>query len=178
MSLINVRKEINTIDDRMKKLFDDRMKCSHEVAIVKIKEKDDVYKPAREVEICERFAGEEDYITFIKKVMQISRKFQYKIIMDEGVIHKDFFDYIALKHGDVFEKGGILKLDLQGATEAKTGLNISDILSVIADTKLQILKLCVDGTSNKITAEFEVSDKDEARKEALILTYMLYKETI
>ena len=178
MSLTNIRKEINLIDDNMKKLFDDRLKCALEVAKVKLQENDDIYKPAREIEICERFLDEADYLVFIKKVMQISRKFQYTTFVDNDAIHQDFEEYISKHCGDVFSLGGALELNLRADSKSVNGLNINDILSVVADTKLEILKLEADGTTGKVYIKLAVPNDDTAKKEAKILAYMLYKETI
>lgn len=178
MGLTEIRKEINLIDDNMKKSFDNRLNCSLEVAKVKMQDNDDIYKPAREIEICERFSGEESYLLFIKKVMQISRKFQYKTFIDNNKIHEDFEKYMNEHYSSVFSKGGILDINLEADPNSLEGLNTHDILSVIADTKLSILKLDMDGTSNRLKVSLDVPDDEEAKKEAKILTYMLYKETI
>ena len=178
MSLTNIRKEINLIDDDMKKLFDNRLKCSFEVAKVKMQENDEVYKPAREIEIYERFSGEESYLVFVKKIMQISRKFQYKTFIDNGAMHEDFEKYISDYYGDVFEKGGILEMSLKADSHSANGLNIHDILSVVADTNLKIIKIDVDGATDEISIKLDVPDADEAKKEAKLIAYMLYKETI
>ncbi len=178
MSLIDVRKEINLIDDSMKKLFDERLNCSYEVAKVKMQEHDEIYKPAREIEICERFAGEDNYIVFIKKVMQISRKFQYKTFIDNDMMHDDFVKYASDNYGKVFSEGGTLKIHLNSDSKSEKGLNICDILSVVADTKLQIIRLEADGIANRINIELNVDNSEECKKEALMLAYMLFKETI
>jgi len=44
--------------------------------------------------------------------------------------------------------------------------------------KLEILKLDADGTTNRVSIKLNVPNEDEAKKEAKILAYMLYKETI
>ena len=48
MSLEDIRKEINEIDDKMRTLFDARMECATEVAKVKLETGDSIYKPERE----------------------------------------------------------------------------------------------------------------------------------
>ena len=58
MSLSKVREKINQVDDSMKQLFDERMECSNQVADIKLKEADKVFKPLREKEIAERFSGD------------------------------------------------------------------------------------------------------------------------
>ena len=74
MSLEDIRKEINEIDDKMRTLFDARMECATEVAKVKLETGDSIYKPEREKEMYERFIDNPDYISFLKKVVQLSRR--------------------------------------------------------------------------------------------------------
>lgn len=178
MGLTNIRKQINTIDDSMKKLFDDRLNCSLEVAKVKMCDNDDIYKPAREVEICERYMGEESYLIFIKKIMQISRKFQYRTFLENDVLYEDFEDYASKHYSDVFSGGGKMDIYLKADSESKNGLNVNDILSVISDTKLKISKLSVDGATDEVYICLDVPDDEKSKKEARILACMLFKETI
>ena len=63
-------------------------------------------------------------------------------------------------------------------SKSMEGLNVHDILSIVADTKLEILKLDADGTTNRVSIKLNIPNEDEAKKEAKILAYMLYKETI
>lgn len=83
MSLEEVRKQIDQVDNEMKALFVKRMGLAEQVAMVKAKTADDIFKPDREeVIITNRSADIADnlkleYIAFIKRMMAISRKFQY-----------------------------------------------------------------------------------------------------
>lgn len=179
MDLEDIRKNINVIDDSMKKLFDERKKCSERVAEVKMAEYDDVYKPQREREICERFSIDEDrgYPSFVKKIMQISRKYQYSLFIDSGIIDEGFNEWLGDKRS-VMEYGGILDLKIKADSTSENGLNVNDILSIVTDTELNIYRLEVDGQTGEIKIGFEVADTDNAKKEAYVLAYLLYKETL
>lgn len=176
MNLSEVRGKINVVDDKMKKLFDERMDCSNQVAAVKMAENDKVFKPLREKEISERFADNEEYLLFIKKVMQISRKRQYKIFKDNNINNQMFLSHMGAM-SEVFEKGGILELKLQADKSSVEGLNAKDILSIIADTSLEIQTLTVD-EKGVVYVFLQVDDNDRAKSEAYVLAYMLYEETI
>ena len=176
MSLSEVRGKINVVDDKMKQLFDERMDCSNQVADVKMAENDKVFKPLREKEISERFADNEEYLLFIKKVMQISRKRQYKIFKDNNINNQMFLSHMG-GMSEVFEKGGTLELKLQADKSSVEGLNAKDILSIIADTSLEIQTLTVD-EKGVVYVFLQVDDNDRAKNEAYVLAYMLYEETI
>lgn len=175
MSLSEVRKEINSIDDSMKKLFNQRMECSNQVAAVKLAESDKVFKPLREKEICERFADDEEYLVFIKKVMQISRKRQYGIFCERKVPNR-VSDKLEEAKSLIVDKG-LLELNLRGDENAEKGLDVKDIISIIADTSLSINSLNVDDAGN-VKVSLKVMKDDRSKKEALTLAYMLYEETI
>lgn len=173
MSLSEVRGRINSVDDNMKQLFEERMECSNQVADVKITEGDKVFKPLREKEIAERFAGDMEYLTFIKKVMQISRRRQYSIFLDRvASVSKQLSDIKT----DVIEKG-CLELRLKADNTSEEGLNVNDILSVIADTSLHINKLNVD-ESGLVHVLLQVENDESSIREAMVLAYMLGEETL
>ena len=175
MSLTEVRNEINRIDDSMKKMFDERMLCSNEVAKVKIQTNDKVFKPLREKEICERFTDDEEYLTFVKKVMQISRKRQYGIFIDT-FSESTCWESINEDKCHI-SKTGELELKLKADKTSTKGLNVNDILSVISDSALEIKKLTVS-ENGTIEVVINVHDDDRAMREALVLAYMLSEETI
>lgn len=178
MDLHVVRNNINDIDSRMKLLFDERMNCSKQVADVKMETSDDIYKPLREKEICERFSGEVWYLPFMKKVMQISRRFQYQQFIEFDRTDKAFFDSLTEDQMNALEHGGIMFLNVRGDETSDAGLGIKDILSIFADTHLQIQELKVDGIENTVSVKFLVEDTDKGRLEALGIAYLMFKETI
>jgi len=83
MTLEEVRKEIDSVDSEIKKLFEKRMLLADAVARVKAETEDEIYKPDREKAIIDRLsAGVDDsivmeYKALIKRIMEISRKYQY-----------------------------------------------------------------------------------------------------
>lgn len=175
MGLGEVREKINQIDDNMKILFDNRMECSNQVAAIKLDEGDKVYKPLREKEIAKRFEHDVEYLAFIKKVMQISRKRQYGIFLDV-FSEASCWESIAEDKCHISE-AGVLELKLKADKTSTNGLNVNDILSVISDSVLEIKKLTVSETG-MINVMINVHDNDRAIREALVLAYMLSEETI
>lgn len=175
MNLNEVRKSINTIDADMKELFDKRFICSKKVAEVKISTEDEVFKPEREKEICERYSDDNSrwYLPFVKKVMQISRKYQYEIFFDK--VDSVSEELLAVK-ASILERG-MLELKLRSDRTKEKGLALNDILSIIADASLDIRKLTVseDGCVDVL---LDVDNQDKSIREALVLAYMMQKETI
>ena len=85
--LTKARKKINEIDEQMSKLFEQRMKTSKEVAEYKIKHSLPIYDEKREQEVINKNLQyiedneiKEYYIDFLTEVMNISKKYQEKII--------------------------------------------------------------------------------------------------
>lgn len=95
MDLQTIRKEIDRIDDEIKSLFLERMNISSQVANIKSKTNDKVFKPDREEEVIKRLTSNVDdnlkkeYSYLIKLIMEISREYQYKILVD---LKEDFID--------------------------------------------------------------------------------------
>lgn len=83
MELSEVRKEIDSVDSEIKELFKKRMKLADEVARIKALTEDDIFKPDREASIIEKQTENVDesikleYTALIKRIMEISRKYQY-----------------------------------------------------------------------------------------------------
>ncbi|MCR4716364.1 MAG: chorismate mutase [Lachnospiraceae bacterium] len=83
MTLADVRVNIDRVDKEIKKLFKERMELAYNVAEVKAETNDDIFKPDREVSIIENLTADVDddikkeYIALIKRIMEISRKYQY-----------------------------------------------------------------------------------------------------
>lgn len=86
MTLEEIREKIDETDKELFRLFEQRMKLAKEVAETKRVSGDNVYKPEREEEVIERFAEnapenmKQYYRAFIRRVMLISREYQYRII--------------------------------------------------------------------------------------------------
>ncbi|MBZ7986763.1 prephenate dehydratase [Campylobacter canadensis] len=65
MSLEDIRKDINQIDDEIITLLKKRMQCVHKVGLIKQNEKSPIYRPTREMQIINRLSLQED--EFLKK---------------------------------------------------------------------------------------------------------------
>ncbi|HCA21493.1 MAG TPA: chorismate mutase [Lachnospiraceae bacterium] len=88
MNLIEARHEIDKIDHELKELFKKRMAVSKEIAMIKAKTGDSIYKPDREKEVIQKLTADispdlrEEYTVFIKKILEISRDYQLKKIQE------------------------------------------------------------------------------------------------
>lgn len=85
--LDNVRKKINEIDKEMAALYEKRMKCSYEVAKYKIANALPILDASREKEVIDNNSKyiEDDvireyYVDFMKHTMDISKKYQSRLI--------------------------------------------------------------------------------------------------
>lgn len=192
MRLDDIRKNINEIDDKMKTLFDARMECATEVAKVKIETGDSIYKPVREKEMYERFIDNPDYVAFLKKVVQISRRRQYELFFVDDTKGLKEFVTSDLKDGKLVSvsspslkeyieneiKDGKLELTLRADRKSEKGLCIKDILSIISASTLDIEKLDVDSEKDTVFVTFNVPKDDISQKEAYLIKYMLESETL
>ena len=83
MELSEIRKEIDEVDGEIRKLFERRMVLADQVATVKAQTEDVIYKPEREDEIIHNLTENVDasikmeYTALIKRIMELSRKYQY-----------------------------------------------------------------------------------------------------
>ena len=86
MTLDEIRRQIDETDTKMKELFLHRMQLSGQIARIKAKSGDDVYKPDREQQLIERLTAgldpeaKEAYSEFLRRILELSRTSQYKII--------------------------------------------------------------------------------------------------
>lgn len=92
--LDNTRKKINDIDKQMASLYEERMKCSYEVAKYKMANALPIFDANREKEVIENNSKyiEDDtireyYIDFLKHTMDISKKYQNRIIQGMKVAY-------------------------------------------------------------------------------------------
>ena len=90
MTLSDLRNRIDDIDLQIKELFLKRMKVAEEVAECKSRTGDKILKPEREDEVIDRLTADMDdemklsYASFLKKVMEVSRTFQYRRLLELG----------------------------------------------------------------------------------------------
>lgn len=105
--LEETRKSINLIDEQMAKLFEERMKLAEVIANYKKEMALPVYDKTREQELIERnkaFINDESlkgyYSSFLESVMDISKKYQLRILNGMKVAYSGVegaFAYIAAK---------------------------------------------------------------------------------
>ena len=83
MNLDEVRVNIDRVDKEIRKLFIERMELADNVARIKAQTEDEIYKPDREEAIIrkntEGIDGKllREYTALIKRIMEVSRKYQY-----------------------------------------------------------------------------------------------------
>lgn len=88
MDLTEARAGIDRVDREMRRLFTERMAIAGEIARIKAETDDAIYKPDREQEIIKRQTGniepglQMEYKAFIRRVMEISRKYQYGLTVE------------------------------------------------------------------------------------------------
>lgn len=94
MTLDQLRTRIDEIDLQIKDLFLERMKTAEAIAESKSRTGDKILKPEREEEVIRnltRDMSEEmklPYTSFLKKVMEVSRTFQYRKLLALGADFK------------------------------------------------------------------------------------------
>jgi len=153
MTLEDIRKNIDETDRELYKLFEKRMALAKEVALSKLETGDDIYKPEREDIVIDKFSNsapdemKQYYRAFIKRVMLISREYQYKIISED-------------KDGD-FENR-----EIKVVFEYSEGWPDA-IITAIADLGGQIEDIHKDG--NMYTLNIICSDDNEKMKALLSL---------
>lgn len=88
MELSEVRKNIDRVDGEIRKLFMERMSLADQVACIKAETEDVIYKPDREEAIIKKQTEGMDarlvreYTALIKRIMEVSRKYQYGRTME------------------------------------------------------------------------------------------------
>lgn len=107
MKLKDIRNKINLIDKEMAKLFEERMKLSHEVAIFKIKNGLAIEDKVRENQLIKQNSSyiesdeiKEYYIDFLNDLMTTSKKYQKRIVQGMNVAYcgvEGAFAHIASK---------------------------------------------------------------------------------
>lgn len=175
MELSEVREKINAIDNALKELVDDRFVCSMSVARIKERDNDEVFKPDRECQIYARYdRSDVAFIAIMKKLIQRSRRYQYSIFIEDSKMDEDFWQWVGDK--SVFEMGGELSMTVCADQTGQKGLVMKELMSLVTDTTLEITDMNIDYPHNTLSICYRVTEDE--RKEALVLAYMLYKETI
>ena len=89
MNLDELRSNIDSVDDGLKKLFLSRMEIAHDIALIKAENGDEIYKPDREKAVIERLTADVDeslkaeYADFVANVIRISREYQAKLVEEK-----------------------------------------------------------------------------------------------
>ena len=90
MTLEEARQDIDKIDNGLRELFLKRMKVSEAIAEIKAASGDEIYQPDREKIVIDRLTADVDedvkdeYTQFVKKIMEISRNYQFKKISEKN----------------------------------------------------------------------------------------------
>lgn len=90
MTLNDLREKIDDIDLRIKELFLKRMQVAEAVAEIKSQTGDKILKPEREEELIRNLTSDLDedhklsYTSFLRKVTEVSRTFQYRKMLELG----------------------------------------------------------------------------------------------
>lgn len=91
MTLEEIRLGIDKVDAGIKQAFMERMGYAAQIAEVKAKTGDEVYKPERENVIFDKLTVgvapdlKREYKALIKRIMELSRKYQYGKMVSQGV---------------------------------------------------------------------------------------------
>ena len=89
-ALDGVRTEIDLVDGEIRKLFVERMGLADRVARIKAENGDVIFKPDREAAMIEKLCAGMDgalvmeYRAFIRRMIAVSRKYQYKRMLELG----------------------------------------------------------------------------------------------
>lgn len=178
MELQEIRKEINKIDDAMRELFDARLQCSKEVAKTKMQTGDSVYKPGREKEIMARFSGEEGrlYRLYVRKVMQLSRFFQYREFLLAGQKDEAFGKAYGNVGNEAYVSGACICVTLETDPDSEMAMSVPEVLSLLGDFGVTIKSLQVQDAQVVFTVG--IPEDAAERQHMELLFYMLYKESV
>lgn len=180
MQLKEIREKINALDIEIKQRLEQRLMQSREVAQSKMLSGDAVYQPDREKEMEQMYDATDDswYLLQQKKIIEISRKYQYSVIIDRQAEDAGFLRQMSEGNRKVLLEGGTLKLSIVTDEGTKRTLNRKGVLSILSSTSLCITHLKTDMETGKMNAWLQVDNTDMAKREAYLVGYMLYKEAI
>lgn len=157
VSLIEVRKKINQIDEEMAKLFEERMEAANKVAEYKITHALPIFDAAREQEVINRNSNyiknnviKEYYINFLKDTMNISKQYQSRLMngmkvaycgvegafahiaamkMFKGAIYVNYPDFTSAYEATVTGECDTCVLPLENSFAGEVGLVMDLIFS-------------------------------------------------
>ncbi|MDD6213555.1 MAG: chorismate mutase [Clostridiales bacterium] len=179
MDLADIREEIDAIDPKIKDLFLKRMDVAWKVAKVKFDANDEIYKPDRERDIINRLTADvdpalvEEYTAFIRKIMEVSRKYEYGLIFDWD---PTVFDSLS---GDLERnpEHHHIAIELEVSDQSR---GLAALLTVIGDYGVNMEELHLKKTdSQRKAAVFElVMSGNLADVHMQKLLYQLFKESL
>lgn len=174
MGLDIIRKEINTIDKETKELFCKRMEQASKVAAEKAKTNDKIYKGDREKEIiarqlegcCPDYINE--YETFLKKIIQLSRKYQYRLNNTKG---KNIFDEFSI-NTDMND----VNVSFDGSNK---DISMNECIAILSDYKIVYNKMEITNKNDgyKVNLTINIDWENEKYIEELVnLLYHISEE--
>ena len=173
MSLNEIRKDIDAIDNELKELFLRRMELSGKVADIKAEDGGSIYVPERENDIINRLTkgvGEEyvrEYRAFIKRILTLSRECQYEELMKR----KDCFPFdeklIAQKSHN--------RIKVRFVCQNKCG-ELESVASVIADYGINITDIHMRYEDDELVLFLEL-EANMLKSDIKALLYQLHSET-
>ena len=195
MELSEVRENIDRVDREMRTLFVERMQLADQVARIKAETADVIYKPDREEAIIQKqIAGMNpslvrEYTAFIKRMMEVSRKYQYGRTLDlrrcfpftyreeEPVIQKPAMVKEELYSCQGFSRDQVLTVDsydqigeMIRKKEADAGMGIIEEIGVGVSDELHNLLVA----EHLYIKDCHILTEGESRKKVVIFTDCLY----
>ena len=174
MTLEEIRCDIDKKDNELKRLFVERMELSEKVVRFKAETGNAIYKPDREEEVIERLTEgvsediREEYRSFVKHILLLSRKYQYRRMSDIKGAYKaeleDGTEGISAGHNRV-------KI-LIGSNEKKC--DPVKALTIISEYGIGISEMSFSEEEGILSLELKA---DLMQKELLILLYQLSEES-
>ena len=172
--LENTRKEIDAIDREMARLFELRMQASEEVARIKAEKGIPVYNAEREeiikkqnVSFLHNEALVPYYTEFMQNVMDISKKYQYRImegasadfsVNGRAVLHVSLNDHsydITFAHGALYRAKEIFHLNRRAFIITDSGVPEEYVNSVLKQCTNGYVFTVPQGENSKSIAQFE-----------------------
>ena len=195
MELSEVRENIDRVDREMRTLFVERMQLADQVARIKAETADVIYKPDREEAIIQKqIAGMNpslvrEYTAFIKRMMEVSRKYQYGRTLDlrrcfpftyreeEPVIQKPAMVKEELYSCQGFSRDQVLTVDsydqigeMIRKKEADAGMGIIEEIGVGVSDELHNLLVA----EHLYIKDCHILTEGESRKKVVTFTDCLY----
>lgn len=156
MTLEEVRVQIDQVDKEIKELFCKRMALADNVATVKAETADAIFKPDREEIIIEKQSADveesirKEYIAFIKRVMEVSRKYQYGRTLEL----RDCFDINYATEQEAIKKAD----SSEGILENADGKWSDETLQRLCTEKKYINRCKAVAEDGQVHKEAEISD--------------------